>query len=85
MINCRETGNDILQKFLVFEWLFQADIMFEADRCNHIDNHSAPLDPNPLIVECHIAGQWDVSKERKMIKILQNHAYIKQLVQDLMK
>ena len=40
--------------------------------------------PHP-IVECHIAGQWDVSKERKMTWTLQNHPYIRQLFQELMK
>ena len=45
---------------------------YEADRCK-------------TIVECHIVGQWDVSKERKTTQALQNHAYIRQLVQKLMK
>ena len=38
---------------------------------------------SPPIVECHIAGLWNVSKERKMT--LQNHPYIRQLFQELMK
>ena len=37
------------------------------------------------VAECNIVGQWDVSKERKMKQTLQNHAYIRQLVQELMK
>ena len=37
---------------------------------------------SPPIVECHIAGLWNVSKERKMT--LQNHPYIRQLFQELM-
>ena len=40
---------------------------------------------DPPIVECYIAGQWDVSKERKMILTLENHSYIRQLFQELMK
>lgn len=38
-----------------------------------------------LIVEYYIDGEWDVSKRRNMIYALQNHAYIKQLYQKLMK
>ena len=40
---------------------------------------------DPPIVECYIAGQWDVSKERKMTLTLENHSYIRQLFQELMK
>ena len=40
---------------------------------------------DPPIVECYIAGQWDVSKERKMILTLENHSYIRQLFQELLK
>ena len=36
---------------------------------------NAPLPPYPTIVECNIVGQWDVSKERKMTKTWQKHAY----------
>ena len=43
------------------------------------------LTTHPPVVECHIVGQRDVSKERKMTQTLQNHAYIMQLVQGLMK
>ena len=39
----------------------------------------------PPIVECHIVGQWDVSKEREMALALRNHTYIRQLVQEVMK
>ena len=63
MINCREIGNDIFQNLMVFEWL-QADIIFEANGCIILI---------PPIVECHIAGKSDVSKERKMT--FKNHAY----------
>ena len=82
MINCGETGNDIFPKILVFEWL-QVDVIFEADGC--IKLISPPPPPPHPIVECHIAGQWDVSKERKMTWTLQNHPYIRQLFQELMK
>ena len=40
---------------------------------------------DPPIVECYIAGKWDVSKERKMTLTLENHPYIRQLFQELMK
>ena len=39
----------------------------------------------PPIVECHIVGQWDVSKEREMALALRNHTYVRQLVQEVMK
>ena len=57
---------------------FQSDVTFETDRCNHID-------PPPPNVECHIISQWDMSREKKMSQTLQNHAYIRHLVQELMK
>ena len=43
------------------------------------------LTTHPPVVECHIVGKRDVSKERKMTQTLQNHAYITQLVWELMK
>ena len=35
------------------------------------------------IVECHMNGEWDVTKERNITYILQNHEYM--LVQELVK
>ena len=40
---------------------------------------------HPLQLLSHIAGQWDVSKDRKTTLTLQNHACIRQLVQELIK
>ena len=77
LINCGETGHDILLEFLVFEWLISGWHHIWSWQGNHID-HPPPY-PYPPIVECHIVGQRDVSKERKMMQALQNHAYIMQL------
>ena len=57
---------------------FQSDIIFETDRCNHID-------PPPPNVVCHIVSQWDMSREKKMSQTLQDNEYIRHLVQELMK
>ena len=40
---------------------------------------------HPLQLLSHIAGQWDVPKDRKTTLTLQNHACIRQLVQELIK
>ena len=56
--------------------LFQAGIIFEADRCIRL----APNTPSPIF-ECHIVGHWDMSGEENHINIAKP---CRQLVQELM-